>query len=102
MNIFKKMFQPKLKKNSTSNTNDSISEQESSPTIKKPEVRMFVAPDLIRSTIIEMANQKKYKNADWDNIEADATEYLEMENVTQITKEECIKAIKKAIKKPLY
>lgn len=71
----------------------------------KSSFNIMVIPDTLRNTAIELAQRRKYKtfdDADWDTIEADAMEYLDMSGTINITRDECIKALTKAIKKPLY
>lgn len=80
----------------------------------KSSFNIMVIPDTLRNTAIELAKRRKYKtlddadwntieaDADWDTIEADAMEYLEKSGTKNFTRDECIKALAKAIKKPLY
>ncbi len=94
MNIFKKLFHPKLKVESTSNTE-----------LSSKDGIIMTLPEPLKRAAIELAAKRRYKKIDdaqWDTITADALEYLQMSGTVKLSRKVCIKAIKKAIKKPLH
>ncbi|MEZ8675928.1 hypothetical protein [Vibrio cyclitrophicus] len=96
-----KLFHPTSKTQDTSNTEV----QTSINKVSTENNIILNTPELLEIAVFELAAQRKYKrldNADWDNVAADAMEYLEMSGATNFTRKDCITALKKAIKKPRH